>query len=104
MIFTILSFIFSLVPLQTAGAPNLILYNGKVITLNARNELAEAVAVRDGKFVAIGKTADDYPDLTWTNAVIANLVPVTLGNIIGGVLLVGGVYWFVFLRKKPPAP
>jgi len=61
-------------------------------------------AAPDAFWTAIGKTADDYPDLTWTNAVIANLVPVTLGNIIGGVLLVGGVYWFVFLRKKPPAP
>jgi formate transporter len=28
----------------------------------------------------------------------ANLVPVTLGNIVGGTLLVAGVYWFVYLR------
>jgi predicted amidohydrolase YtcJ len=58
MIFTILSLIFSFVPLQYAGAPDLILYNGKVITLNPRSELAEAVAVRDGQFVAIGRTTD----------------------------------------------
>jgi formate/nitrite transporter len=28
----------------------------------------------------------------------ANLVPVTLGNIVGGTLLVAGIYWFVYLR------
>ena len=27
-------------------------------------------------------------------------VPVTLGNMIGGELLVGGVYWFVYLRPR----
>jgi hypothetical protein len=29
---------------------------------------------------------------------------VTLGNIIGGTLLVGAVYWFVYLRQAVPAP
>jgi formate/nitrite transporter len=29
-----------------------------------------------------------------------NLVPVTLGNIVGGTLLVAGVYWFAYLRPK----
>jgi formate transporter len=54
---------------------------------------------------AIGKTANDYPGLTWGRFFINNLLPVTLGNIIGGALLVGAVYWFVYLRKakKPVA-
>ncbi|MCG8467958.1 MAG: formate/nitrite transporter family protein [Gemmatimonadetes bacterium] len=30
---------------------------------------------------------------------LANLVPVTLGNIVGGTLLVAGVYWVVHLRR-----
>jgi formate/nitrite transporter len=30
----------------------------------------------------------------------ANLVPVTLGNIVGGAVLVGAVYWFVYLRRR----
>lgn len=29
-----------------------------------------------------------------------NLVPVTLGNIVGGTLMVAGVYWFVYLRPR----
>ncbi len=56
---------------------------------------------------AIGKTAADYPNLTWTNFLVNNLLPVTLGNIIGGAVLVGAVYWFVYLRNHPrtaPAP
>jgi len=31
---------------------------------------------------------------------IANLIPVTLGNIVGGGVLVGLVYWFVYLRPR----
>lgn len=31
--------------------------------------------------------------------VMNNLVPVTIGNVIGGAVLVGLVYWFVYLRK-----
>jgi len=29
---------------------------------------------------------------------VRNLVPVTLGNIVGGAGLVGGMYWFIYLR------
>ena len=36
--------------------------------------------------------------LTWGNFLIHNLVPVNLGNIIGGTL-VGVGYWFVYLKK-----
>lgn len=31
---------------------------------------------------------------------LANLIPVTIGNIIGGGVLVGLVYWFVYLRPR----
>ncbi|MBI4730718.1 MAG: formate/nitrite transporter family protein [Chloroflexi bacterium] len=50
-------------------------------------------------FTAIGKTAADFPHLTWGNFFIANLIPVTIGNIIGGGIMVGLVYWFVYNRK-----
>ncbi|MCX6033905.1 MAG: formate/nitrite transporter family protein, partial [Chloroflexi bacterium] len=49
-------------------------------------------------FEAIGKTAADFPHLTWGNFFIGNLLPVTIGNIIGGGIMVGLVYWFVYLR------
>ena len=52
----------------------------------------------DSFWTAIGKTADDFPGLTWSNF-LANLLPVTIGNIIGGSVMVAAVYWFVYLRK-----
>ena len=48
----------------------------------------------------IHRTPADFPDLTWTNFLLANLLPVTIGNIIGGSLMVAAVYWFVYLRKR----
>lgn len=54
-------------------------------------------------FEMIGKTAGDFPNLTWGNFLVGNLLPVTIGNIIGGAVMVGVVYWFVYLRGKKSA-
>lgn len=35
---------------------------------------------------------------------LANLVPVTIGNVIGGVVMVAGVYWFIYLRHTRQKP
>ncbi len=40
----------------------------------------------------------DVSGLTWPAFLTTNLIPVTLGNIVGGSLLVAVTYWFVFLR------
>ncbi len=45
-------------------------------------------------------TAATYANLTWYGFFIKNLVPVTIGNIIGGAGLVGLVYWYVYLRPQ----
>jgi formate/nitrite transporter len=57
-------------------------------------------AAPDSFWSAIHKTAADYSDLTWGNLFANNLVPVTIGNIIGGALLVGAMYWFIYLRDQ----
>jgi formate transporter FocA len=49
---------------------------------------------------SVNKLPTDFEDLTWNNFLINNLLPVTIGNMIGGALLVGIVYWFIFLRKQ----
>jgi formate transporter len=54
----------------------------------------------DSFWADIGKTAADFPTLTWDNFFIGNLLPVTIGNIIGGSLMVAAVYWFVYLRDR----
>jgi formate/nitrite transporter len=33
------------------------------------------------------------------NAILLNILVVTVGNIVGGIVLVGGVYWFIYLRR-----
>jgi formate/nitrite transporter FocA (FNT family) len=42
----------------------------------------------------------DISQLTIHDFVINNLLPVTIGNIIGGSVMVGAVYWFIYLRVK----
>jgi formate/nitrite transporter len=42
----------------------------------------------------------DLSGLTWGRFFLANLLPVTIGNIIGGAVLVATIYWFVYLRQK----
>ena len=51
---------------------------------------------------AIGKTAADYPHLDLQGFLVANLVPVTIGNVIGGAVMVGAAYWFIYLRAARP--
>jgi formate/nitrite transporter len=54
----------------------------------------------DSFWASIGKTPADFPALTWGNFFVGNLVPVTIGNIIGGSVMVAAVYWFVYLRNR----
>jgi formate/nitrite transporter len=48
----------------------------------------------------IGTTAASYNNLTWGSFFVNNLIPVTIGNIIGGVVFVALVYWVIYLRNK----
>ena len=50
----------------------------------------------------IGGDAANYAALTWP-AFFVSLIPVTIGNIIGGGVLVGLVYWFIYLRPRRSA-
>jgi formate transporter len=55
----------------------------------------------DLKFLELVNTSTiNYESVSWSNYLFNNLLPVTIGNIIGGAVLVGLVYWFVFLRRS----
>ena len=43
-------------------------------------------------------TTDQYVELNFANFLFKNLLPVTFGNVLGGAVMVGLVYWFVYLR------
>ena len=52
---------------------------------------------------ASGLSAQALDNLTWAGFALHNLVPVTLGNIVGGALFVGMAYWASYARKAKPA-
>jgi len=54
----------------------------------------------DAFWQGIGTTAASYDNLTWGNFFVNNLIPVTIGNIIGGVVFVALVYWVIYLRNR----
>jgi formate/nitrite transporter len=43
-------------------------------------------------------------NLNWGSFVFKNLIPVTIGNIIGGAIFVGTFYWSVFLKPSSRKP
>jgi formate transporter len=61
------------------------------------------IAVFDPDFVAGRGLGPQAQALTWAAFLGHNLLPVTIGNVIGGAALVGAVYWFVYLRSRGPA-
>ena len=45
----------------------------------------------------MGKVPDGFDASVITlSGIVHNLVPVTLGNIVGGAVLVGAVYWTIY--------
>ena len=48
---------------------------------------------------ALGQAPASIEVLGW-GGMVENLIPVTLGNIVGGTLMVAGVYWFAYLRNE----
>ena len=50
----------------------------------------------------IGVNADKLANLTWGSFFVNNLLPVTLGNILGGVVFVAIAYWYVYIKCKNP--
>ncbi|MDO6545210.1 formate transporter FocA [Photobacterium sanguinicancri] len=47
-----------------------------------------------------GHTAAEFADLNVANMVLNNLIPVTIGNIIGGGFFVGLTYWAIHRRPQ----
>jgi formate transporter len=48
---------------------------------------------------AIGQEASAYPQLT-SGGALHNIAVATIGNLVGGSIMVGAVYWFVYLRRR----
>lgn len=72
------------------------------IFLKSQAAVLPAVATALGTDPA-GATAA-LANLNWGSFLVKNLIPVTIGNIIGGALFVGAFYWSVFLRPSWKGP
>ena len=60
--------------------------------------------IKDFDPTFIGAVTAQVPHLerlSWPAFLLHNLLPVTIGNIIGGAVLVAAVYWAIFLRRRP---
>ena len=53
-------------------------------------------------WAATGLDPGAFGNLAWDQFFLANLVPVTLGNIVGGGLMIGLFYWFIYRRPALP--
>lgn len=55
----------------------------------------------DPNFIsAVADKISNLDHLTWQAFFLNNLLPVTIGNIIGGAVLVATVYWAIYLRPN----
>jgi formate/nitrite transporter len=65
------------------------------ILLKGVNEVAAAAT-------AAGVTPQGLANVGWYGFLVKNLLPVTLGNIVGGGFFVATLYWFAYVRKPRP--
>ncbi len=57
----------------------------------------------EGSWAATGLDPSAYGDLTWASFLTDNLLPVTIGNIVGGGVMIGLLYWSISNRMGAPA-
>lgn len=61
--------------------------------------LAKSNPVWAGAAASLGVTDEMLANLTWRSFISNSLIPVTLGNIVGGAVFVGFAYWLAFIFK-----
>ena len=52
-----------------------------------------------GVLEVMARFREPITNLTWEDFLYNNLLPVTIGNIIGGNLFVGVLYWYAYLKS-----
>ena len=61
-----------------------------------------AIKYLDPTFTAkfVEATSANLDKLTLANFFVNNLIPVTIGNIVGGAVFVAGIYWMIYLKDS----
>jgi hypothetical protein len=70
-----------------AQAPDTILFNGRIVTLDARSSVHQALAIRDGRIVPLGTNAQ----MPWGALSCARLLPLRPRTPHGALGLAAGV-------------
>jgi len=99
--------------LGAAGKDTISKIGGIVFPISAFVAMGFEHSIANMYFIPIGITLQSKeavlslltsaPGITWAAFITKNLIPVTIGNIIGGVLFVGVFYWYSYrqpLLKK----
>jgi len=98
MFFVPIGIVVSHIPAIVDVAARSVLTPDQVTLLTSGGTLpADAIAAMD-KFK--GSIAETF---TWGNFIVKNLIPVTIGNIVGGGIFVGLFYWLAYLKKAKSA-
>ena len=71
------------------------------VTSGFEHSIANMYFIPTGLFIS-DTTAAHNPALNWYNFFVGNLLPVTLGNIAGGVVFVAGAYWYAYGKIDTP--
>jgi formate/nitrite transporter len=59
------------------------------------------IKIFDPEFISrVGEKVTNLDLLTWRAFFVKNLIPVTIGNIIGGAVFVAAIYWLIYLKGK----
>ena len=51
-------------------------------------------------WTAIGHSASEFSEISISNIVLHNLIPVTIGNILGGGVVIGLMHWKIYLKSE----
>lgn len=73
------------------------------VTSGFEHSIANMYFIPTGLFVS-ERLGRNNPILSWQTFLLDNLIPVTLGNIVGGVVFVALAYWYIHgaaLKMKP---
>jgi formate transporter len=55
-------------------------------------------------WILAGTYPMQYESLSWRNFMVSNLLPVSIGNIIGGSVFIGLLYWYIYLDPAKIKP
>jgi len=70
------------------------------VAMGLEHSVANMYFISMGIFLKDWAHLNASAKLTWAGFIQYNLVPVTIGNIIGGAFFVGILYWYVYLQGK----